>query len=145
MPFERDPTTPVRGRKLTIPRVSCWKLVTIVSKLVYFTYLRDVNNRSLYRGEITQLHPVPAGHPSGSDVSCVHGPVHLWKLIFLPKISQLEQVSTYTIHNGSLFWNLYFFHTVDGSEIRQTHQLKLVVYAIIYRVSKTFQVVVLDF
>ena len=36
-------------------------IVTIVSKLVDFTYLRDVNK--LYRGEITQLHPVPAGHP----------------------------------------------------------------------------------
>ena len=36
-------------------------------------------------------------------------------------------------------------HAVDGSEIRQTHQLRLVVYPIIYRVLAPSQVVVWDF
>ena len=37
-------------------RVSGWKLVTILSKLVYFTYLADVSNLQKYRGERTSIY-----------------------------------------------------------------------------------------
>ena len=55
--------------------------------------------------------------------------IYIW-LIFI-----VINVAKYTIHGS-------YGYYVDGSEIRQTHQLRLVVYLFVYRVSKTFQVVV---
>ena len=53
--IEKNHPSKVRNQCAT-PRtgiqVSGWKFVTIVSKLVCFTYLRDVFTTYLYRGEI---------------------------------------------------------------------------------------------
>ena len=43
------------SRRVISTRVSCWTWSYLVRKLVYFTYLRDVNNLYLYRGDLIHL------------------------------------------------------------------------------------------
>ena len=64
MLFLNTPKAFMADMKMAAAWMSMEVIVTIVSKLVDFTYLRDL--QPTYIGVITHpvIHPVPAGHPS---------------------------------------------------------------------------------